>query len=753
MTVISSLRFLAVTLYATTFLYVAQQIVWLSWFHLPVSNTPFYLIQSLCGGLLFFLLGKRTVWHSRSMARAILQYFFPVALLFALGFSASPLFHFLVPLCVGLYVIGVFIYWVDSVRENGTLGSLETHSERFFSLDRFKKKHGAFSLTSVFLGTLFFLFFGLSHLSQFAAVDEPLWMDGRITRFWKNISERDWDKTDISDKPGITIALSSGPGLLFVTPKDYRDSRFVYSAKNPDLDIRDFFLAFRLPLLLVIAFLLPIFYFLLVPLLGKKAALYSYLCIALSPILIGMSKIVNPDSLLWVFAPLSFIAYLVFWEKRRFRALLLSGVFLGLALLTKYVANFLIVFFLGFIFLRYLFIKTNSQSPAEYMKQELTAFGIWLGTGLTVFYLLFPALWLEPKKLLTSTIFSQAFEKIAPLFIIIIVCIFIDQYLFRSRGMTAIMDFGKRLSVFLERFLLLACLLIMLFVLGNGIFGMQWVNFMEILASPKSIYPMSGAVHLYLANFFPLFFGIPVLTLFGILIALIFLWKRKGADTVEKRTILAIIAFILLYSFASVTNEVALINRYQIMLYPLVGIIGGIGLTLFLGSLSGKFSLVKKMEEQYHVFSGLVFGILTYVLLVTPFPLSFSNSLLPGSYTTDIKDMGSGSYEAAQYLNSLPNASEIAIWTDKRGVCKFFVGACADGFDFKMLSTDKIDYVVISAGRESRTERMMRNPYLLNDEGLIRFDTYYEKSDPVWEIQINGRPSQFVKIFPFDTSL
>ena len=43
--------------------------------------------------------------------------------------------------------------------------------------------------------------------------------------------------------------------------------------------------------------------------------------------------------------------------------------------------------------------------------------------------------------------------------------------------------------------------------------------------------------------------------------------------------------------------------------------------------------------------------------------------------------MGEGSIEAANYLNALPGAGEMTIWSDKGAVCEAFIGKCL--IDFK----------------------------------------------------------------------
>ena len=110
--------------------------------------------------------------------------------------------------------------------------------------------------------------------------------------------------------------------------------------------------------------------------------------------------------------------------------------------------------------------------------------------------------------------------------------------------------------------------------------------------------------------------------------------------------------------------------------------------------------------------------------------------------------MGAGSYEAAMYLNELPNAEKTAIWTDKTGVCKFYVGPCLDGFNISKLKEKNVHYLVLSSGRASRTHnRFSPTESLSTIEDTFRLDTYYSRTDPLYEIDINDRSSQYVKIF------
>jgi hypothetical protein len=140
-----------------------------------------------------------------------------------------------------------------------------------------------------------------------------------------------------------------------------------------------------------------------------------------------------------------------------------------------------------------------------------------------------------------------------------------------------------------------------------------------------------------------------------------------------------------------------------------------------------------------------------FTLMQTHFPLSYASELLPKEYYIDLKDMGPGSFEIAQKLNTLPDAKNTLIWTDKDGVCQFFVGRCKRGNNKEVIRDQSIQYVVISSAREVRTGHMVRSSYDKSPELVVPIHLFYEKTTPAdFEVLINGRPSHYVKAFKYD---
>ncbi len=739
---------LSAALAINTLLFVSQQFKWFPQAKFTEQNDAFYFTYLILGVLsvgtvLYFM---RTI-RVRAILEKLLILFFPSELLLIFGLSQSKNFHYIFLIAIGAYIIvaGMVAIHVYVTR---TTGERPLCAHALQAILPWIREQGAGPLIAVLLLTGTFFAFGYHGLTQFAAVDEPLWTDGRISKYWHNIEERDWRGTRISDKPGITVALAAGPGMWFVDTKDFRDVRSKGSltdrGKYNTFEV--LYRVFRLPLLITITLLLPFFYLLTERLIGSRTALVSYAAITLSPVLIGMSKIINPDSLLWLFVPQALLAYLVFLKRRHYRYLILSGVLVGLALLTKYVANFVIVFMIGLLFLEWLYQETSRRSSlADYLKQSLSDLSILIFSALATFYILFPAVWVKPEKLITSTLYSQAFEKFAPLFIVLFILVGIDLTWNRTRGLSALLGFLERFRLWIGWLTGGLFVSASFFVLTNSWLGMNWYDFMSLLSSPKTVSGRTDIFGVFLANFYPLLFGLTPIILCGLLVGASLVFRKDFFKADTRRLALYLILFILLYYVGATGNGVAMIVRYQIVLFPVAALLASLGImTLF-----DHLILRQKLRYAFPIFLSILTIIGVGTLVTTPFPLSYASILLPSSYHTDVKDMGPGSYEAAMWLNTQPNATELIIWTDKDGVCKFFVGKCRRGFgNYDARRLEGLDYIVVSSGRESRTTKMIVGQ-VNSGVPAIRYDQYYRREAPVYEMYINDRLNHFVKIYPY----
>jgi hypothetical protein len=202
-----------------------------------------------------------------------------------------------------------------------------------------------------------------------------------------------------------------------------------------------------------------------------------------------------------------------------------------------------------------------------------------------------------------------------------------------------------------------------------------------------------------------------------------------------------LILFILIYYTASIFSDVSATIRYQIIIFPLAFILAGIGIYNFI-----QLSLVRKYLTRPVIYSVLILFSAYSLWSIKPFYFSYASDLLPPEYVLNLKDMGDGSYEAAEYLNHLPDAQNLSIWTDKRGVCSFFNGFC-DGAINLTKKEATFDYFVVSDGRETRTSKMTLSRFNRGDD-QVRLDKLYtmEDKDLEWKLEIGGRPNNSVAI-------
>ncbi len=578
--------------------------------------------------------------------------------------------------------------------------------------------------------------FGFYRIQKEAYVDEALWIYSRIPKFWQNMSEADWKRTKRSDKPGVTLMYVTGIGLL--------DKEHLINCKKTCNDTQTLEIMLRnlrTPVLLMTALFIPLLFLLLNKLFNQKTALISITLIALSPILLGMSRIINPDAMLWTFTTGTILSYLVYLKNTSSNKFLyLSGILMGLALLTKYVANILFVFILALPFLNYIFTK-RKLIIAKYFKEQSLSYLQFIGISILTFSILYPTVWIRPYIILKGTIYSQAFSSTWPFFILLIAMLSTDIFIFNSLLLKKTLPFIRKHSLLLKKILAGIFVVISAVILLNVLIKQPFFNFSDILASPKSSHKSANPLFFFLTNFYPLLFGITPLALIAIFANSIKTIRQKNDPrNNEQNVFFYFLLFIFLYYLASLFSGVAGTIRYQIMLYPIILIMAGISISHF-----------SKQLKNIFVVLLLLLAILIYPLYkIKPYYISYVSSLLPQKYYLDHKDMGNGSYEAAMFLNSLPNAKNLSIWADKKGVCTFFVGKCIANVSTKRIQRDDYDYYVVSSGRE----KMVSRQFLLRKNKEARNIPYvnllYSQNNYIHIINLGNRPNNFIKIFPLE---
>lgn len=585
--------------------------------------------------------------------------------------------------------------------------------------------------------------FGSLHLSQFVTADEHYWVEERIPQYWKAVAEQRWTKTFINDKPGVSLALVSGIG--YALNKDA--SLHCQEMDDKIIDCQEaktqfLYGSFRLPILIMNGLLLILLFFLISKVTDSWVALWTISLTALSPILLGSSQIINPDSLLWSFSIVGIFSFLALLETGLYRYVILAIIATGLALLSKYVAIILLPFYCLLAGIS-LILKSGDSSSDSLRKN--TVFLITAITAITIgsiaFLCLFlPALVLNDKyiHLFLNTIPHKGLfftMGILPLAFIII-----DTFFFRSVLVLKIHAFYKsKISFFRIIPLLFLLFIITIITLRIGFPALDIFTKIPFdikdFENARYYGALPTLLEMIILQWNPILFSLTPITLIG---AFIFLYRSSVGHTDRKGILFSITLpiFTVLYLLIFLIAGILVTPRYSILLYPIFAFLAALG-----------YSSIATIFAQYR----LTRIILTIVILgasmvslvgIKPFYFNYSNFLLPNQALIS-DSWGYGGYEAAVYLNTLPNAAELTVWSDYYGVCEFIVGKCLTAYSFDG-TVIRPDYYVLT--RRGKIRYMSRYDRWEQKSGLTAY-RYYDRSDPAWSLKIGGRPGNYVKVF------
>ena len=601
------------------------------------------------------------------------------------------------------------------------------------------------TLLLLLLSVGLFFSFGFYHLTKFVTADEHYWTYERVPQYWQALGDFNLKKTLINDKPGITVAMFSGIGLLFgENPADH--------TTKVDEDLRTFNvsqtekmnLAFRLPILIINSLLLLYLFWIIKKVTDNEwVALWSIVLTALSPILIGISQIINPDALFWSFSTAAIFSYLAVLKHNQKKFIFLTALFLGLAMLSKYTANILLPFFFFNIFFYYLFIceKYTQVEIKKYFVSQIFNLALIAFGALAVIAIFLPAVIIKPIYLYRLTIGFGAMQPIIWIMSIVSIIFLLDQFIFKSTLSLWLKKYSQILISISKIILALTFSIFIVLIVGRNAIQ-HWQLFETIPFDIKELkYAKDYGYFIslwekFLFEFNPLVFSITPIALLGTL----FIWFKTFFTKNYKDSflIISITFFILIYYIASIIMDIASIVRYSIILYSMIAFLGGIGLW----QISQKIKIKNVLNLNIAITLALIISSSSIVFFTKPFYFNYTNSLLPAKDL--ISDAwGYGGYEAAQYLNALPNAKNITVWADYYGVCEFFVGKCITDYNLET-SNYLIDYYVMT--RRGQIRYMQNNSKWIDRPNGIQVESYYANPNPLWQIEIGNRPDNFIKI-------
>ena len=604
---------------------------------------------------------------------------------------------------------------------------------------------------SVFFG------FGLFHLAQFETTDEHLWKYDRIPQYWHAIASRAWTDTYINDKPGITVALISGIGLLTEPhPEDQylknNTSNPLFEQYNTQKTLSTNF-AFRLPVLIFATLSLFIFFYLIRNAFEERTALLVTIFIATNPILLGMSQIINPDSFFWIFGGLALFSYIALLHTSQKKFLILCAIFTGFAFLSKYTAFTLFIFYIIYACGYALFMKNSDRSYTKLITTEIKNLSIILIFSITIFALILPAVIADPTLMFKGL--SQFITKQNALISTGALFIIVSLFVIRRQIIDDIFNFLRKydrpiLITFTSLFTI-----VILFNLINAWTDQKMIpaddlrdavyanepqsfNFKPFLTEDSKI---EKKFKVFFVEAYPLIFSLTPIVLFAILTA--FFWSYK--KSIPKKIALlsfSVASFSIAYFLLTILARVITNVRYSIILYPILSLLAAATLI----EICNHFKIRIRTQYLFLIFISFFGMILLWQM--RPFYFSYTNFLLPQKFSIH-DSWGHGSYEAAQYLNALPNADQLIIWSNSDTVCRFFHGKCLRSRKIDLLQLTP-DYFVIS----KRGEIKERNHFiLLNNPNTSKTGEYYFQNmhkNALWMLFINDRPDNYIKIIPYE---
>jgi hypothetical protein len=583
--------------------------------------------------------------------------------------------------------------------------------------------------------------FMLNHLGQFMSVDEPKWFGARVPQLVDALLRFNWGLTYINDKPGILpAALSSIEFALNIL------SNFLLHIKviqgPPELLL--FF--WRLPVVIFNIIMLIIIYSYLRDLINRDFSILCTSLIALNPIIIGISQIVNPDATLWSTGFVSFLAFFLYIKTNLRKYLIFSGFFLGLAFLSKYVAAILYLVFILAIIIEYLL---DNNLKIEHISTRFYDFFTLVGISMIVYTIFFPATWVNPTQIFKGTVLASI---LVPSYIIVIPglsVLFLDILVLKGR----ILHFIRQSNIFFHiiRLFILVAILFIGFLLYNLFFNYPFFDLNEKIccfqASDLSIIDiLNTSVYVTIITITPLIFL--MLSIFFINYSIKGSNFLKPIQPIESKILYTGIIFILFYILGASLGHYITWTRYQIILYPIYAIIS----TIIIISLIQKENILRLVTVLIIILNIFI------VFQSSPFYLHYNNGL--NVHNAVISDAwGLGGYEMAQKVNEFPDSRSLHIWSDREGFKEFFVGTYYRRGSTNPFENTDIKYLVLTNGGHKGLLNELRQyskgkpvnssiyPFSIETGNLLL--KYYEKT-PVVEIIINNNPNNYVRLVKLD---
>lgn len=491
------------------------------------------------------------------------------------------------------------------------------------------------------------------NLDQFKLTDETKWAF-RSANFSLALYREEYAETFQRSHPGVSTMWAGWFGMRIAMPDyDQNATRYVENTSyKQDLrqngaEVMQILVPARQVVIAISMLVLAICYFYLETLFGFIPALLGTLLLTFEPFFVGHTRILHVDGFLSVFMYLSIIAYLAFLRSKRGINLVVSGVAAGLTWLTKTPGFYLAagVALIAAIFMIHEITAKRDGGTLKLLFKTAWPLTVWAVVGIGTFFILWPAMWVEPVAIIKSLVFES-----------------ID---YAVGGHTSPVVF-------------------------NGVIYRDGVV-------PRSIWQYYPLCYLWRAS--------PVVVV-GLALALLGFLRHKPPfrSGFHRRAILGLflfsIGFIVFMSVGSKRSD-----RYVLPAFPALSVAAGMGWAA-LGQWLWEISRSRwsRFLSPLIVAAAMVAHILLPIQHL-PYFLSYFNPLMGGAKKApEVLQIGwgEGLDEAARYLNALPGAEDmvVASWYE-RVFSEFFLGETYNIEDKIRISDGEIedilgaDYIVI----------------------------------------------------------
>lgn len=275
-------------------------------------------------------------------------------------------------------------------------------AENFYQETTKKAKSFDFAQDGLMWSAILFglsLVIRLPALGAFLTIDEFPWTSGG-TVFLESLTTMNWFNVYWNFSPGVTIAwieaLVLGVQYLLASGNDLA---LFLSTQMENMAVNIFWL--RLPLIIIISVAIVGVYRWGSKSFGHWASLVGTILIAFDPFFAGHSRIVNGDATSAILMLLSVLVFAQLFFTSSLNPAILSGVFSGLAILTKVPAPILVPLMIG------------ASLLGAFRDRRWIFWGkvlvLWAGSVLALVFILWPPMWVAPIENL-QRVYNDIFE-------------------------------------------------------------------------------------------------------------------------------------------------------------------------------------------------------------------------------------------------------------------------------------------------------------------------------------------------------